>query len=186
MKKTCLVVTCERDSRARGMCQKHYQRFLAGTLGKPKPSTEERFWSKVDRGGEDECWLWTGAIGQGNRGYAKFKADHSNVRVHRYSYELHYGKIPDGMLVDHVCHSRNCVNPSHLRLARPVENSRNRGGAAWSNPSGVRGVSRKGDKWLARVQDGAKTYRKTFSRLEDAAEWVADKRLELFGAFAGR
>ena len=42
---------------------------------------------------------------------------------HRVAYFLHIGDIPDNMVIDHICTVRNCVNPSHLRLLTPRENT---------------------------------------------------------------
>jgi hypothetical protein len=77
----------------------------------PRPSAEERFWSRVSQVGE--CWEWTGP--RDAAGYGKFSASrHRTVRAHRFAYEDMVGVIPEGLVIDHLCRNRSCVNPGHL------------------------------------------------------------------------
>lgn len=86
---------------------------------------EHRFWDKVDRGAEAECWPWTGAIDE-ETGYGRIGRGRRTDGVgsaHRVSWEINVGPIPEGMTVDHTCLIRHCVNPSHLQIVTHAVNS---------------------------------------------------------------
>lgn len=80
-----------------------------------------RFWSKVNK--TNSCWVWTAGLNSNNgKGYGQFYLNGKKVKSHRLSYEITIGKIPDGMVLDHLCRNRQCVNPDHLE---PVTNREN-------------------------------------------------------------
>ena len=79
----------------------------------------ERFWEKVNK--TDKCWLWTG--GKASDGYGSFNYD-GGQRAHRFSWELHFGKIPSGLLVLHHCDTPGCVRPDHLFLGTQADNAK--------------------------------------------------------------
>jgi hypothetical protein len=71
---------------------------------------EERFWEKVEK--SDGCWVWTAS--QTSTGYGQFLVSGCPRKAHRVAYELVVGPIPAGLVIDHLCRNRLCVNPSHL------------------------------------------------------------------------
>ena len=80
----------------------------------------QRFWSKVDKRGPDDCWEWQAGISP--NGYGSFWDGAKNVRSHRYSYEERCGPIPEGLVIDHLCRNPLCVNPDHLEPVTDREN----------------------------------------------------------------
>jgi hypothetical protein len=92
---------------------------------KVPPSVESdlvRFFAKVEL--TDSCWIWT--AGKDPNGYARFwwstgrtsQAVRRDPMVYSYRwlYELTNGPIADGLVIDHLCRNRACVNPDHLEV----------------------------------------------------------------------
>jgi hypothetical protein len=140
----------------------------------------KKFWPKVRKG--PGCWEWTASK---IKGHGRMTAqDGTTLYGHRVSYEIANGPIPPGMQIDHICHNRGCVNPDHLRVVTPKQNSENRAGSANPNSkSGVRGVHWRKDvqKWQVTIHAGDKMHHcGYFTDIEDAKQAAIAKRNELF------
>lgn len=75
--------------------------------------------------GSNGCVLWTGYIAPS--GYGQFYKRGSGRGAkrgyaHREAYELFVGPIPEGMVIDHLCRVKACVNPMHLEVVTIREN----------------------------------------------------------------
>lgn len=44
--------------------------------------------------------------------------------AHRLAYTLYREPIPDGLVIDHLCHNPTCCNPDHLEAVTTTENVR--------------------------------------------------------------
>lgn len=179
-KRTCTIDGCGNPYVARGMCSKHYEvEKWAGRIP-PRPTMSERFWAKVDKRGPDECWEWE-AVRRG--GYGRFSVKGRLREAHRVAYELTFGPIGDGMMIDHRCHNHPCCNPAHLREATHKQNSENRAGPTRLNrSSGVRGVHRSSkNRWVAEMNHNGERFRVgLFRTVAEAEAAVIAKRNELF------
>jgi hypothetical protein len=99
----------------------------------------EQFWARVQK--TETCWLWT--AGTDKDGYGKLWKE----RAHRASWELHYGLVPDGLMVCHHCDNPPCVRPDHLFLGTNTDNQQD----AWRK--GRKHVARGGECSWAKVTE---------------------------------
>jgi hypothetical protein len=102
----------------------------------------ERFWAKLDRGGDDECWPWKGA--RTPEGYGVMVRQYRPLRRYRsnrLAYELLVGPIPEGLHVLHRCDSPPCCNPAHLFLGTQADNNRDRARKGRNGGHKIRGAA---------------------------------------------
>src|SRR5690606_23749869 len=149
----------------------------------PSMTFEQRLFSKimVDPADPHACWIWTATTTW--NGYGQVWRDGRMIRPHRATYELYRGTVPPGMFLDHTCHTRNCVNPEHLRIVTHKQNLENLSGARRDSRSGVRGVRWRKDigRWRVEVKhNGRRHHGGYFDDLDEAAEAARQLRLKLF------
>lgn len=121
----CSTVECNVDECWRpvvansGYCDRHYRCWRQGLPLIPLQSDPVgvRLERRTDRSGD--CWEW---LGPKRRGYGRIQHEGRGQRVHRVAYELVHGPIPEGLVIDHLCRNRGCVNPAHLEPVTAGEN----------------------------------------------------------------
>lgn len=160
-------------------------------MARPSVPPEIKFWKNIDK--SDGCWLWTGYKGKKGYGYTSGSIDgkQKRIQVHRLSYEIHFGAIPQGLQVLHKCDVPLCVRPDHLFIGDDQANrsdmaskGRGRGGKS-TLPMGVR--ERKIVRPWSRpfraelTHFGRYIYLGRFYTVEAAAAAVAAKKIELYG-----
>jgi hypothetical protein len=125
------------------------------------PTPTERLWANSARR-PDGCREWTGLVR--SDGYGEIR--HAGVRVlaHRFAYVLLMGPIPAGLVLDHLCTNRACVNVSHLEPVSAGENVR-RGGVIGERATHCRN----GHPYEADMPPGRGRRCRTCHRLNEAA-----------------
>ena len=68
------------------------------------------------------CWEYTGKLKRD--GYAAVWTGSASMQVHRAVYFDFVGPVPDGLVLDHLCMNKRCVNPAHLEPVTTAENTR--------------------------------------------------------------
>ena len=113
----CSLDGCEGRHFARGWCNLHYTRMRR--FGSFDPPT----WRPDYEVMPDGCWLWRKALG-GGTGYGQLRMNGRTHNAHRVMYERLVGPVPEGLVLDHLCRVRACVNPDHLEPVTFAENMR--------------------------------------------------------------
>ena len=150
-KKICAVSFCDRESYSLGYCKTHYYQQRRGKpftpIQKARRGIKDHdayFWSFVQKDQNPHgCWEYDGPT-ESDSEYVKCpKHPRANSkRSHRVAYFLTYGEIPEGKVIDHICHNPRCCNPSHLRAVSLSANNQNKrpGTVRSDSRSGVRNV----------------------------------------------
>ena len=76
--------------------------------------TEEFFARFTKR--QNGCWIWKGR----RSGYGMLS---TGFKAHRFSWQYHWGPIPEGMMICHECNNPPCVNPMHLYCGNRFDNA---------------------------------------------------------------
>jgi hypothetical protein len=82
-------------------------------------SESERFWSKVDIRGKDECWPWTGSR---RGGYGLFRVGGKILSSHRVMASWCDPNFDPAAHYLHSCDNPPCCNPAHVSAGTHAQN----------------------------------------------------------------
>ena len=139
-------------------CGKQTSRFCCPPCGRYFSPVEARFWERFNK--TNTCWLWNRPLQQ--TGYGQIFSEGRPIAAHRLSWQLHFGAIPEGMSVCHTCDVKHCVNPSHLFLGSPKDNTHDmikKGRGLQPKTSCIRGHLLEGDNLYLRKDNGQRMCR---------------------------
>lgn len=141
---SCRIGECPKPVIAKALCAMHYQRLLktGDARGEAVEMLKDVYWeTRFDRMivTDGICpQMWGGKVNLNGYGQFHFTpTDHQEGRstlVHRIQWERANGPIPDGLQIDHLCHSqsycrggfscphRRCLTVAHLEVVTLAEN----------------------------------------------------------------
>lgn len=182
MPSLCGFSNCGRPQSCRGLCASHYEQLRSGEDLRPirrrapdglsAKEALDLYGLPLDSG----CIEWTGQ--QSGHGYGKVNLEGKRYYAHRVAYEHSHGTIPEGLVINHICGFRSCVNPDHLEAITQTQNKQFKTTAARTRGTYFH---RSTGKWNARVQVNGTIHSLGYFSTQDEAIEAATRGREIHG-----
>lgn len=125
----CSVDDCDKLVQSLGWCEMHYTRMRRhGSLDDPRPiiPPHTRIMAAVTLASgplDTDCWVCSLSISANGYSSVMLRDPRRRESSHRFMYVHHFGPIPDGLVIDHLCSVHACVNPDHLEVVTYAVNT---------------------------------------------------------------
>lgn len=139
---------------------------------------------RVNRGPRARAGGMAGSIDSSRAGYWVVGVEGKLYQVHRIVFELTYGGLVAGRLVDHIDGDSLNNDPANLRLADHAENTWNAQG--WRNKeTGLpKGIYPDGSGYRASIGHNGKRFWHCSPTLGGCMDWLSEQRQQLHSEFA--
>lgn len=109
--------TCKRGVHSRGMCLQHYMDWRAENPELVNSYSKARdplgkLYENTAIDPETDCYNFTRGLDHSGRGRLWYEG--RQHQAHKIGYELTFGPVPAGLVLDHLCENPACWNPWHL------------------------------------------------------------------------
>ena len=119
-----------------------------------------------------------------SKGYVEICIAQKRLKAHRWAWFYVYGELPNQ--IDHINGTKDDNRLCNLRVVTTKQNLENRG-APKNNTSGFKGVTKRGNKFIAQIMHNQKQhYLGVFDTAEQASSVYKQKANELFTHYQGQ
>jgi hypothetical protein len=175
----------------------HHLWWLGCTVGMARIGinmlTQEELKSLVNYDQDTGLFTWIKKKPQGrykenlgwieSKGYIEICIAQKRLKAHRWAWFYVYGELPEQ--IDHINGVKSDNRLCNLRVVTNKQNHENRG-AQKNNTSGFKGVTKRGDKFIAQIMHNQKQhYLGIFTTAEQASNVYKQKAQEFFTHYKG-
>lgn len=116
--------TCKKEFKAyKSNIKRGNGKYCSKQCNNERTNPKEFFFKNISYKNINDCWIWQGRKDKDGYGIMWNK---KATKAHRYSYEIHFGQIPNNLIICHKCDNPGCVNPKHIYAGTHSDNAKDK------------------------------------------------------------